>query len=61
MEEIKKAVISKDGEIRCPYCNKLNGRLTGNEVIRNFKMRCRGSSGRIEHFFALDYSGMERK
>ncbi len=61
MEEIKKAVISKDKKIRCPYCGKLNGQLTGNEVIRNFKMRCRGSNGRMEHFFVLDYSGMEGK
>lgn len=54
MEELKQAIITEDKKIICPYCHKLNGQLTGNEIIRNFKMRCRGSNGRTEHFFKLN-------
>lgn len=54
MEEIRQAIIAKDNKILCPYCHKINGELTGKETIRNFKVRCRGSSGRLEHFFMLN-------
>lgn len=53
MEE-RQAIITEDKKIRCPYCNKINGELTGNEEIHNFKVRCRGSNGRLEHFFMLN-------
>ncbi|MCM1026390.1 MAG: hypothetical protein NC432_08125 [Roseburia sp.] len=54
MEEIKQAIITEGGKIRCPYCHKINGELTGQETICNFKIRCRGSSSRLEHFFLLN-------
>lgn len=53
METYRQAII-KDGVIICPLCYKKNGELTGNEEIHNFKIRCRGSSGRLEHFFVLN-------
>lgn len=57
MKDLRQAII-KDGKILCPYCHKINGELTGDEEIHNFKVRCRGSNGRLEHFFLLD---VERK
>lgn len=60
MMEIRQAIITADKRLLCPYCGKLNGRLTGNETIRNFKMRCRGSNGRMEHFFMLNVEMEER-
>lgn len=53
MKDLRQAII-KDGKILCPYCHKINGELTGDEEIHNFKVRCRGSSGRLEHFFILN-------
>lgn len=53
MKDLRQAII-KDGKILCPYCHKINGELTGDEEIHNFKVRCRGSSGRLEHFFVLN-------
>lgn len=53
MNNLRQAII-KDGKILCPYCHKVNGELTGDEEIHNFKVRCRGSSGRLEHFFILN-------
>lgn len=53
MGEVREAII-KDGKILCPYCFKLNGELTGKEEIHNFRIRCRGSGGRMEHFFMLN-------
>lgn len=54
MEQLKQAVITEDRKIRCPFCGKLNGELTGKEEIHNFRIRCRGSGGRMEHFFMLN-------
>ncbi|MCM1325241.1 MAG: hypothetical protein NC094_01325 [Bacteroidales bacterium] len=53
MEE-RQAIITEDKKIYCPLCKKLNGILTGQETIRNYKIRCRGSNGRMEHFFMLN-------
>lgn len=52
--ELKEAIITEDKNILCPYCKKKNGELTGEETIRNFKIRCRGSNARLEHFFMLN-------
>lgn len=60
MEEIKEAII-KDKAVVCPICGKLNARLTGFETIRNFKVRCRGSNGRLEHFFMLNVEKEKNK
>ncbi len=54
MGELKDAIILSDGRIKCPLCNKTNGMLTGNETVRNFKIRCRGSRRKREHFFMLN-------
>lgn len=53
MEE-RQAIITEDKKILCPYCHKINGELTGNETVRNLRLRCRGSNGRMEHFFMLN-------
>lgn len=53
MEETREAII-RDRKILCPYCHKVNGELTGKEEIHNFRIRCRGSGGRMEHFFMLN-------
>lgn len=60
MGEIRQAII-KDNAILCPYCRKINGRLTGKEEIKNFKMRCRGSNGKLEHFFMLNTETEEKQ
>lgn len=54
MKELRQAIITEDGKYRCPVCNKLNGELTGNEVVKNLKIRCRGSNGRLSHYFVLN-------
>lgn len=54
MGEIRQAIVTEDKAIICPYCYKKNGQLSGNETIKNFKMRCRGSNGRTKHYFMLD-------
>lgn len=59
-EQLRQAIITEDGKILCPYCHKINGELTGRETIRNYKVRCRGSSGRCEHHFMLNVE-MEEK
>lgn len=60
MEE-KQAIITEDKKILCPYCKKVNGELTGFETIRNFKVRCRGSNGRLSHYFMLNAESGEVK
>lgn len=59
-EQIRQAIITEDKKILCPYCHKINGQLTGQETIRNYKVRCRGSSGRLEHFFMLNVEKEEK-
>lgn len=59
MEE-KQAIITEDKKILCPYCHKINGELTGNETVRNLRLRCRGSNGRLEHFFMLNVEREEK-
>lgn len=54
MEEIKEAIIISDKKIKCPYCGKTMGVLTGEETIRNYKVKCRGSRRGWEHFFMLN-------
>lgn len=59
-EQIRQAIITEDKKILCPYCRKINGQLTGQETIRNYKVRCRGSGGRLEHFFMLNVEKEEK-
>lgn len=61
MEELKESIITQTGEIRCPVCGKLNAVLTGHEVVRNFKIRCRGSRQGREHFFIINTEGKEKE
>ncbi len=60
MEILKEAIITENGKIKCPYCGKTNGMITGNETIRNYKVRCRGSRRGHEHFFVLNTEVGER-
>ncbi len=61
MEEIRNAIITEDKAVICPYCYKKNGQLTGIETIINFKMRCRASNAKLQHYFLLNYSEVEEK
>ena len=49
MEQLKEAIITPDKKIKCPY-----GMITGNETVRNFKIRCKGSKRGREHYFVLN-------
>ena len=61
--EMKEAIVTSKGEVRCPYCGLLNAMLTGKEMVRGLKIRCRGSRRGTEHYFVLnalpDYGGKE--
>lgn len=61
METLKEAIITYDNKIKCPYCLKTNGIVTGEEYVKNFKMRCRGSRRGLEHFFVLNVGDEEVK
>ena len=54
METLKEAIITYDNKIKCPYCLKTNGMVTGKEYVENFKIRCKGSRRGAEHFFILN-------
>lgn len=60
MEELKQAIITPDKKIKCPICQKTNGRITGQETIRNYKVRCRASRRGWEHFFVLNVEKEEK-
>lgn len=60
MEILKEAVITPDKKIHCPICGKTNGIITGQETIRNFKVRCRGSRRNLEHFFMINVEREEK-
>lgn len=60
IEKLKEAVITADKKIQCPICGKCNGMVTGEETIRNFKVRCRGSRRDWEHFFVLNVEREEK-
>ena len=53
MEKLKQAII-EDGRVLCPYCYKLNLKVDGSEVIRNLKVKCRGSR-HVAHYFAVNF------
>lgn len=55
MEELKQAVITDDGKIKCPICYKTNGQVHINTFVRNYVIRCRGSRRNNEHFFVLNF------
>lgn len=52
MEELKTAII-EDGAVRCPVCGAVNGRVSGNEIVINYKIRCRKSKKNNDHYFLL--------
>lgn len=55
MKHLPKAVINGN-EIRCPVCNRLHFRLTGNEVIKNLVVFCRGRNATEgKHEFLINY------
>ena len=53
-EEYKNAII-EDGRVLCPYCYKLNLKVDGSEVIRNLKIKCRGSRRNANHCFVVNF------
>lgn len=61
MEELKEAIITPDNKIKCPYCFKTNGMVTGRETVRNFKIRCKGSRRGREHYFMLNAEKEEKE
>lgn len=46
--------IIKDKEIRCPICNKKIGNISGNEVVKNFTMRCPRKLNGVAHEFIIN-------
>lgn len=50
--EYKQAII-KNGEIRCPECNRKHGELSGDEVVKNLRIYCKGRNGN-KHIFVLN-------
>lgn len=54
MGEVREAIITPKGEVRCPYCGKLGLVLTGEETAKNLKIRCRGSRKGAEHYYVLN-------
>lgn len=54
MDELKQAIITPDKKIKCPYCFKTNGMVTGRETVRGFVIRCKGSRRGHEHYFVLN-------
>lgn len=52
--ELKEAIITPKGEVRCPYCGKLGLVLTGEETVKKLKIRCRGGRKGMEHYFLLN-------
>lgn len=59
-ERLQEAVITPDKKIQCPICGKCNGMITGQETIRNFIVRCRGSRRNLEHYFMLNVEREEK-
>lgn len=57
---VAEAIITEDNKVKCPYCGKVNGVLTGHETVRNYKIRCRASRKNQEHFFVLNVEGEQR-
>lgn len=57
MENLKQAVIETDGRIRCPVCFKVNGIVTNDAILKNYKIRCRTSRRGHEHFFVVNWNG----
>lgn len=59
VEQLPEALITRN-EIRCPICGKKHGELTGNEVIKGFKMFCRGKDQYApKHFFIINFDGRD--
>lgn len=61
MEELQKAIIKADGEVKCPICGEVNGHVTGSNfsgAFQNYKIRCKNSASGNEHFFLL-FAGNE--
>lgn len=54
METYKQAIITDDKKIKCPYCFKTCGMINEGALIKNYKVRCRGSRRGKEHFFWLN-------
>lgn len=60
-ETLKEAIITNDKRALCPHCGKLNLVINDGALVRNLRIRCRGSRrGRGEHFFILN-SGEDEK
>lgn len=52
MIELPEAIV-KDGEIRCPICNRKHGELYGDELVENLSIFCKGRKG-DKHKFVLN-------
>lgn len=46
-----------NGEIRCPYCGKKHGELSGNETVIGYKILCKGNKFTGKHYFILNFKG----
>lgn len=46
--------VVKDNKVFCPVCGALNMTLTGEEQMRNVRIRCRKSKSNSEHYFIVN-------
>lgn len=60
MEILKEAIITPDKKIKCPICGKTCGMITGQETIRNYKVKCRGSRREWQHYFVINVEKEEK-
>ena len=59
MEHIQEAIIINN-EYRCPVCNRLHGKLNGNETVENLQIFCRGRTKKDgQHYFLLNVKRKE--
>ena len=56
----REAVV-KDNKVFCPVCGALNMTLTGEEQMRNVRIRCRKSKSNSEHYFIVNVGGAKMK
>ena len=54
----KEAIITNK-EVRCPVCGRKHFELTGDELVRNLKIFCKGNkqTKNNTHFFVLNIGG----
>lgn len=55
---MKKAIV-KSGFVRCPICNRIVFKITGNESAKNIVMQCPRKISGIAHEFIINLEDKE--